>query len=117
MRIPDYFFYLEPLDSHTNQVFASILADDLRLSKRVVNDEKGKHLAETLWLCTLKQLKYFNASISDQCLKFLTYGAKTPTGSIQRFRLLEKGFRKKSRTATVRNRLEIVRRQQSLKAS
>jgi hypothetical protein len=52
MRTQDYFFYVEPLDSHTNESFSRILADERRLSGKKVNDESDSHIAETLWECT-----------------------------------------------------------------
>ena len=110
MKTQDFFFYVEPGDSHTNESFARILADELRLSKRKVNDDSGSHIAETLWQCTLAQLKVFEANKLSQSLNFVTYSAKTSTGSIQRFKLLDKKFRKESRTAAVRNKLNIIRR-------
>jgi hypothetical protein len=110
MKTQDFFFYVEPEDSHTNESFARILVDELRISKRKVNDDSGSHVAETLWQCTLAQLKTFEANRISQNLHFLTYSAKTSTGSIQRFKLLNKKLRKESRTIAIRNQLNIVRR-------
>lgn len=110
MKTQDFFFYVEPEDSHTNESFARILADELRISEREVNDDNGSHIAETLWQCTLVQLKTFEANRHSQNLNFITYSARTSTGSIQRFKLLNKKFRKESRTAAVRNKLNIIRR-------
>jgi hypothetical protein len=110
MKTQDYFFFVEPEDSHTNESFSRILADELRISEREVNDASGSHIAETLWQCTLAQLKVFEANKFSQNLHFVTYSARTSTGSIQRFKLLSKKFRKESRTAAIQNRLNIVRR-------
>ena len=110
MRTQDYFFYVEPLDSHTNESLAKILADERRLSEKKVNDENGSRIAETLWECTPTQIKLFEANRFSQNLNFVTYFAKVSTGSIQRFKLLNKKFRKRSRTSAVRNRLNILRR-------
>jgi len=117
MKTQDFFFYVEPEDSHTNESFARLLADELRLSERKVNDDKGFHVAETLWQCTLAQLKTFQANRLSQNLHFITYSAKTSTGSIQRFKLLDKKFRKESRTAAVRNKLKIISRIKKLPVS
>ena len=114
MKTQDFFFYVEPEDSHTNESFSRILADELRISEREVNDASGSHIAETLWQCTLAQLKVFEANRHSQNLNFITYSAKTSTGSIQRFKLLSKKFRKQSRTAAVRNKLKIIQRSRKL---
>lgn len=117
MKTQDYFFYVEPEDSHTNESFARILADELRISEREVNDDSGSHIAETLWQCTLTQLKRFEANRHSQNLNFVTYSAKTSTGSIQRFKLLNKKFRKENRTRAIRNKLKIISRSRKISVS
>lgn len=106
----EYFFYVEPRDSHTNESFSRILADERRLSQKEVNDDNGPRIAETLWECTSPQIKFFEANRFSQNLDFISYCAKVSTGSIQRFKLLNKKFRKESRNSAVRTRLGILRR-------
>lgn len=61
-----FFWFVEPLDSHTNEVFARELIH-LDCYCNVVDDKRNRH---SVWECSLEMLEYFCRSRRDQNLRF-----------------------------------------------
>ncbi len=90
----EYTWFIEPLDSHTNQIIAQELIN--KDFGRESFCEDGKE--HNLWVCPLDFIKFFCKSKKDFNLKFNVYN-KRGQGKIRKCKFLFIKPKKKKKTA------------------
>ena len=70
MRKRTYHWFVEPLDAHTNKVFARELSEEEDFLRGVRDNEGRRH---NVWHCPNHLLSAFRRSRRDQALFFVIY--------------------------------------------
>lgn len=76
---PTTFWYMEPLDTHTNEMFAQNIPGNDTCPQKMCGDG----VRRDLWRCSRKELHRFDEDRNEKGLSFQSYSQNGPHGQIR----------------------------------